>query len=334
MSESTYVRLPGSAANLVVRSSLWLGNDHLLAVEATSFHERYRRFYFGDVQAIHVRRTRRQATVVTLLAVLLAAVSGASLMIRASFDSKVAAFVFFAIAGLPLMVALLVEIARGPRASVTLYTAVGAVPLPSLNRVRTADRVLSMLGHRITAVQGAIAPGTFGAAPHDRAATDRHDASPPGASSSPVEPDHGELPRAAFIATLFGHSLASGMLVAAPGKWVGTGWAATAAMLLVLASTVLWATPRSFRRARACALSSIGYALTTGMVVYLGVIVASALRGVAKVDPSFASRGWRLDLSWTPVRIALGFGAAFCFLVGLVAVADELGPKPGGSSGP
>src|SRR5919108_843136 len=42
------------------RSSLWLGKDHLLNIDSNRFTEEYKRFYFRDIQAITIRKTKRR----------------------------------------------------------------------------------------------------------------------------------------------------------------------------------------------------------------------------------------------------------------------------------
>ena len=38
--------------------SLWLGTDHLLSIDSTGYTENYKRFYFRDIQAITIEKTR------------------------------------------------------------------------------------------------------------------------------------------------------------------------------------------------------------------------------------------------------------------------------------
>src|SRR6185503_16307515 len=54
-----YRRLPGRESGLLSYSRLWLGPDHLLLARTTFFSEEYKRFYFRDIQAIVMRKTRR-----------------------------------------------------------------------------------------------------------------------------------------------------------------------------------------------------------------------------------------------------------------------------------
>src|SRR5208283_5906459 len=67
MAEPQYQRLTRErtparfAVASIARSSLWLGDDHLLFVECTGYTETYKRFYFRDIQAITIRKTTTHA---------------------------------------------------------------------------------------------------------------------------------------------------------------------------------------------------------------------------------------------------------------------------------
>lgn len=54
-----YRRLPGRIMGFVRCPSVWMGDDHILVVDGTRFHETYRRVYFRDVQALIIQRKRR-----------------------------------------------------------------------------------------------------------------------------------------------------------------------------------------------------------------------------------------------------------------------------------
>src|SRR3954469_9427386 len=64
MPEKEYIRLTrgrqtsAPAAFATSSSSLWLGKDHLLVVESNGYSEKYRRFYFKDVQALIICKTK------------------------------------------------------------------------------------------------------------------------------------------------------------------------------------------------------------------------------------------------------------------------------------
>src|SRR5262249_54585927 len=67
MKEKTYQSLPGRGRRSGFVSfgiasgwcSLWLGPDHLLAVDSKNYQEEYKRFYYRDIQAFIARRTKR-----------------------------------------------------------------------------------------------------------------------------------------------------------------------------------------------------------------------------------------------------------------------------------
>jgi hypothetical protein len=57
MAEPTYQRIASARFGLSGLGSLWLGPDHLLQVRTSFGVERYRRWFFKDVQAFVARRT-------------------------------------------------------------------------------------------------------------------------------------------------------------------------------------------------------------------------------------------------------------------------------------
>src|SRR5215204_2703484 len=52
-----YQKLPGRGASFTHYVRLYLAADHLLQVSSTGFTERYKRFYFRDIQWITLRKT-------------------------------------------------------------------------------------------------------------------------------------------------------------------------------------------------------------------------------------------------------------------------------------
>src|SRR6188474_1572175 len=61
---------PGRVA--ITQLSLWLGPDHLLQIEGDGYSERYRRFYFADIETFTIRRDNRQRNYTIFLGILLA----------------------------------------------------------------------------------------------------------------------------------------------------------------------------------------------------------------------------------------------------------------------
>src|SRR6516162_3063872 len=91
----------------ITRSSLWLGDDHLLLVECTGYSETYKRFFFRDIQAITISKTKVRVVWNWVWGVLVAI---AGLIIWASSHDAssatgaiVAAIIVLIIFGIPLL---------------------------------------------------------------------------------------------------------------------------------------------------------------------------------------------------------------------------------------
>ncbi len=138
-------------------SGLWLGGDHLLQVNSMYFNESYRRFAYADIQALLLRETSRGVIYSFALATL-AAGFGLS-----GFGMEKAGVrgVFFGIGGFWLVL-LIINLVRGTTCHCSLQTAAGPRPLPSLNRLRPANRALRLITERADAAQ--VAPEPAGAA--------------------------------------------------------------------------------------------------------------------------------------------------------------------------
>lgn len=54
----TFRRLPGRGLSWAGGARLWLADDHLLEVNSLLISERYRRFFFQDITALVIRRTK------------------------------------------------------------------------------------------------------------------------------------------------------------------------------------------------------------------------------------------------------------------------------------
>ena len=158
--ETRYKRLPGRGPRgggfvsvALSRCSLYMGDDHLLAVDNNGFSEDYKRFYFSDIQAIITRRTRRGATWSIVLALIIACS-----LIGALLLEKEPARIFFWFFSGTLLVVLFINILRGPTCICHIMTAVQEEQLPSLNRLRVARKVIGKLRLAIERVQGTLRP--------------------------------------------------------------------------------------------------------------------------------------------------------------------------------
>ncbi len=147
-----YERLPGRGVTMQGKSALYLGDDHLLLLQESLVRQTYRRFAYMDIVSFQLHPNQRQrialfswGTALVLFGVLIAVTP---------FEFKIVFGVLLALA----LVGFVMEIVRGPRCRVWLSTAVGECELPSLRRVRLAERVLGRLVARVESVQGQLNP--------------------------------------------------------------------------------------------------------------------------------------------------------------------------------
>jgi hypothetical protein len=159
MAEREYIKLtpprrtPGLAVITVTRSNLWLGSDHLLCVETEGFSESYRRFYFRDIQAITLRRTKR-ALVLGLVTGITAAMFALLAIFVDDIAGKVVLTIIASLFGLPFLLNLI----YGPTCECQLRTAVQTEKVPSMGRVRRARKVLNRIRPLIAQAQGQLTP--------------------------------------------------------------------------------------------------------------------------------------------------------------------------------
>lgn len=145
-----YRRLPGRSGSLVGYCTLWLGADHVLSRTQTSFSERYKRFYFRDIQAIITRKTDRRMVWNIILGALTA------LFTLIAMEPNEVALMIGGICAAIFFCSFLINWLRGPTCVTHLRTAVQTEKLSSLNRIRTASKVISILRPRIEEVQGRL----------------------------------------------------------------------------------------------------------------------------------------------------------------------------------
>jgi hypothetical protein len=159
MAEREYQRLTRSrsrsAFGLVstARSSLWLAKDHLLCVDTTGYNEAYKRFYFGDIQAVVLRQTNDHIILGVLLGILTLGMALLAILPR----SVIMASIFSPIAVL-FLVFFILNLVAGPSCRAHLRTAVQTEELPSLDRLRRAHKVLNRLHPFIAQAQGQLTP--------------------------------------------------------------------------------------------------------------------------------------------------------------------------------
>jgi uncharacterized membrane protein len=156
-----YKRLPGRGwrreGNWVVSvrramCRLWLGPDHLLSAERSWYVEEYKRFYYRDIQAVIMRRTRGYFIANTILTALFICFS-----VFALVGGPVGSWIFGIMAAV-LLLFLLINIFQGPTCRTHLKTAVQVEEMPSWRRIWRTEKGLARLRERVLEAQGSIAP--------------------------------------------------------------------------------------------------------------------------------------------------------------------------------
>jgi hypothetical protein len=149
-----YKRLARSRRGLGKWHSLWLGEDHLLAVESTGYSEEYTRFYLKDIQAIITRRTAFGKVLNAILGIVVAISFGSACAgYNAGFTPESITAGIFGIIILPF---LFWNLFRGPTCRCHVRVPLGIEELPALDRIKSVHRVLARLRPLIGQLQGEI----------------------------------------------------------------------------------------------------------------------------------------------------------------------------------
>jgi hypothetical protein len=142
------------------RCRLYLGTDHILAVDNHRFSEDYKRFYFRDIQAFVIRRDNRLLVSAAIQAVVLLIFLALGL---AALSEPFRVF-WWSVASICLIF-LVINLLRGPTCTCRITTAVQEDVLPSLNRIEVTRKVIDgTLRPLIERAQGKVQPGDLAAA--------------------------------------------------------------------------------------------------------------------------------------------------------------------------
>jgi hypothetical protein len=167
MAEKEYYRLtyPRARSSMAVafvgHSSLWLGKDHLLCVEAGLYYvETYKRFYFRDIQALIIVDSKRRVIwnwVLGSIAAIFLLGWIAVLWGSSSNDFWRGVIIGAIVTSIPAL-PLLINNLLGPTVTCYLRTAVQTEELASLKRLRRAHTVFARLRPLIVQAQGQLNP--------------------------------------------------------------------------------------------------------------------------------------------------------------------------------
>jgi hypothetical protein len=148
---NNYQRLPGRGNQLAGYYQLYRGADHLLQVAFAGFNERYKRFFFRDIQAFIVIPTTTWLIYLSLCAIGFLAMLG----IAFAVNDTVGNYVFGTLAGICLVAGVWQALA-GPSCRCYVRTAVQMEHLPSLSRIRRAQKVIATVQPLIVASQAPL----------------------------------------------------------------------------------------------------------------------------------------------------------------------------------
>ena len=148
-----YRKMPGKRFTWIGSRSLWQGPDHLLWVEGSIMHERYKRFYYKDIQAMIMAQSVRRTVFAVLwggLALLFGAVS--LLSGTSAFPYVSTTFTL----GFTLLFAI--NFLLGNSCDVYIQTAVQLERISTIVRVYKAEVVLDRIKPRVEHAQGVFHP--------------------------------------------------------------------------------------------------------------------------------------------------------------------------------
>lgn len=151
----SYRRLPGKKRGFYSQSSLWLGADHLLAVDSTGFSENYRRFYFKDIQAVITRKSAR-GKIWNVIWVVLTGLAALLVLMIAKKPYTLPPFVFGGALCTAFLVALLINVLRGPTCVCHIRMLLAVHELPSLRRLKHVRKMLGELRPLVQRYQGVV----------------------------------------------------------------------------------------------------------------------------------------------------------------------------------
>jgi hypothetical protein len=130
--------------------SLWMGPDHLLVIEKSSFfgsvREFYRRLDYDSIQGIFTARTSKSKTTTILVAIFL--VIFGLLAAGMASDESWGGVVVFGFIALVLIIFLTIHLLRGPSAGMIVRTAVRPWNLAPVDRLKVAEKVFEALAAR------------------------------------------------------------------------------------------------------------------------------------------------------------------------------------------
>jgi hypothetical protein len=152
---SEYKRLPGTGfAFGYGRTTLWLGQDHILLIQRRGYVEEYKRFYFRDICTIVIQKTGTYLAISSVLGLLLTGFVFLHFLGIIHWHWSRIEHIALAIPTSSFFALFLINVLKGPTCVTKLNTAVHSVNIPSMNRIRSSLRIVNILRKKIEETQG------------------------------------------------------------------------------------------------------------------------------------------------------------------------------------
>jgi hypothetical protein len=307
-----YTRLPGRLRGVFHTASLWLGDDHLLAVSGWRFSEDYKRFYYRDIQAVVVTRTPRGVLPVPwILAVVVASITCVIGYVRSIHWLGEASAEVLIVLALYLLVVSLMQSCR-----CRIQTAVSHAELPSLYRLWSARKALAILERRIGEVQGALAEGWMA---HVAESPAGFAASQSGEAPAPPAPPPPRRSATPLELALYAGLAAGGGALLLPA--LSGFWTVVIVVQVLLGIAVLVDQHRRGGGARAARIVAVLTMALAGGIGYVDNLV-SALQQVQAHPGQFTMSVRPADLSHLPVLKWIYVGG--CLLLAVAGAFSAL----------
>ncbi len=151
---TAYKKFSGKKRNFIGTDRIWIGPDHLLIVESTGISERYKRFFFKDIQAIRLIQTKNTIARFIFIAALFLVVGFLGVW---AWHSSAQELAFFpAIAFLALLYYLIRMFIKGPYCECWIYSSVQKEKIKPVTTLKTGKKLLDLLIPEIDALQGTL----------------------------------------------------------------------------------------------------------------------------------------------------------------------------------
>ena len=151
----TYLPIPGVGTGrfglqLALRSRIYQGPDHLLVIQSTGYTEEYKRIFYRDIRFVEIRPNQRRVVLGLVLAALIAAFA---LLL---FVSLAAGLILMA----PFVIALVINLVRGPTCDCYVTTGVQTLKIPTPRRRSKVAAFIAFLREKAEAPAAAELSGS------------------------------------------------------------------------------------------------------------------------------------------------------------------------------